>query len=434
MRDAGKVSSCFELSGVVKCWHGILAIRGRKATISRMSQTSTLRILTIIPYFAPAWAYGGPVRVAYEITQRLAARGHKMIVFTTDALNAAERVSPRHEVIHNIEVYRFPNWSNWLAWRRMFMPRGMRRMLNETMKDVDLVHLHEFRSALNTQALTGLSNSGVPFVISAHGGMPLLGRALPKRIYDAAAGERLLQEATHIHAISRMEQDQLIERGVESKRITLIPNGIDPDDHVGEVDVSAFKAQHGLPEGCPVVGYVARLNVIKGPDVLIEAFASVVKTIPDAMLMLAGPDDGMKSTLEAQIRQLGLEDCVRFTGYLSGSDRLAAYRASDVYVLPSRYDIFGITVLEALLAQTPVIVSDHCGLADVVHDAGLGRVAPGNDPAQLAEQIIDTLVNEESAREQARHARDYVFDHYHWNAIADQWETLYCSLAGERVS
>lgn len=386
-----------------------------------------LRILHIVPYYDPAWAYGGPVRAIYELTVRLAARGHEVTVCTTDAYTATTRAAPGEHTIDGVRVIRFPNLSNSLAWSRIFVPRGMRPALTRLLANADVAHLTEFRSMLNAHALPALRRSGTPYVVMPQGSLPAeLGRTSIKRVYDALVGRTLLEQASVLHALTEMERDQYLALGAHPDRIFISPNGIDVDAFNLEADVSAFKREHDIPEGRPIVGFLARLNRIKGPEFLISAFAHVLSQCPDALLVLVGPDDGQRPAVEAQIAQLGIGPSVRFIGYL-GDDRskAAAYRSFDVYVLPSRYEIQGITPLEALLNGIPVITTDRCGLTPTLVREGIGQSVAFGDEASLAASILHVLSSPAGARIAAGRGRDYVTRHFNWDALTDEWVEVY---------
>lgn len=392
-----------------------------------MNEAERLRVLHIAPYYSPAWAYGGSVRVVAELAARQAARGHAVTVATTDALDAHHRLPSGRHMVDGVAVHRFRNLSNALAWRRLFLPLGWQRGVAHLLREVDVVHLHEVRSLLNALALPALLRNGVPYVITAHGGLPPeLGRAAAKRLYDALVGRRLLSHACRLHALTEMERDQYVALGLSSQRIALISNGIDPAAFDFEVDVVAFRRRYGIPEGAPLIGFVGRLNRIKGLDFLIDAFAEVLRHRPEAILLLAGPDDGARSTLEAQVARLGLGAAVRFSGMLEGPQALAAaYRASAVYVLPSRYEMFPTTVLEALLNATPCIVTEQCGLAASLIGADAAHVVPFGDVAALAGAILHVLGDPHAARAQAERGRCYVVEHFGWETVIDRWIQTY---------
>ncbi len=388
---------------------------------------SHMRILHITPYYSPAWAYGGSTRVAYELSTRLAARGHHVSVFTTDALDASRRAPVGEHVLDGVTVRRFRNLSNRLAWRRIFVPLGFPGAISQAVPRFDVIHLHEVRSLLHAWALPSLLRHQVPYIVTPHGGLPSgLGRAALKHLYDALYGCRLLERACRLHALTDMERQQFLDRGLPPGCIDLIPNGVDSAAFDVSVDVESFKRRYDIPLDSPVVGFVGRLNAIKGLDFLIDAFAFVLAARPESILLIAGPDDGARSVLEAQIARLGIGSSVRFTGMLSGdADKAAAYRASWVYVLPSRYENLPTTVLEALLNAVPCILTDRCGLAAQLAEAGVARVVPYGDASTLAGQILTTLHDPAASRTQAERGRRYVTEHFDWESVVDRWLEVY---------
>ncbi|MBN1122099.1 MAG: glycosyltransferase family 4 protein [Anaerolineae bacterium] len=388
-----------------------------------------LHILHISPYYAPAWAFGGPVRVIYEIARRQAADGHTVAVVTTDALDSTHRAPAEWETDQGLDIYRCRNLSNFLAWRRLFFPPTMGRVISEMLPAIDVVHLHEIRSMTNALALRPLLKSGIPYIVTPHGGLPTeLGRTAYKRFFDLMWGNRLLDRAAGLHAITDMERQQYLDRGLPEDRIVVIPNGIDVDAFDIDADPDSFRRRFDIPIDAPLVGFVGRLNPIKGIDFLIDAFAEVLTHKPGAILLLAGPDDGARADLEKQVERLGIGSAVRFGGLFEGDEmRAAAYRAFDVCVLPSRYEILGITLLESLLNATPVITTDRCGLAGLLTDQDIGRVVPFGSTGDLSAAILATL-DDPSAIEQAHRGRDYVSQHLNWDAISDRWIDTYRAI------
>ena len=392
-----------------------------------------LHILHIVPYFNPAWAYGGPVRVAYELNRRLVERGHEVLVYTTDALDSTGRSPAGLQVVDGVEVRRFRNLSNQMAWNRLFVPMGFGRGLADLIRRFDVVHLHEFRTLQNVWALPSLRKHKLPYIVMPQGGLPpKLGRTAIKYLYDTFYGRPLLRGASRLHALTEMERRQYLGLGLPDARIIIIPNGIDVTAFDGEVDVVAWKQRHNIPEGKPIVLFLARLNRIKGPEFLVAAFAEALRQRPDVVLVLAGPDDGVQHEIEAQIDALGIRGAVRFVGYVSGeADKAAAYRAADVYVLPSRYEILGITLLESLLNEAPTIATDRCGLAPQLAHADVAEVVPFGDVCALADRILTILRHPEPFKAQARRGRAFVIQHFNWETLTDRWVEVYRQCVAE---
>lgn len=397
-----------------------------------MEGQALVRILHISPYFYPAWAYGGTCRAAWEVARPLAARGHTVSAHTTDALNAQQRARPPFEVVEKVAIHRARNLSNRLAWNRLFLPLTFTQGLAAACAQADVVHLHEYRSYLAAVTLPILRRTQTPFIITPQGSLPVLGRSLLKGIYDPLIGQALLHEAAGLHATSPMERDQFLEAGADATRIHLLPNGIDAEDYEQLTGPGDFRARYEIPAEVPLVLFLARINRIKGVDFLVSAFAQVAKTLPDAVLALVGPDDGYLAQVKRQVSELGLERRVRYIGYLSGSQKLQAYQAADVYVLPSTYEILGITLLEALACGAPVITTDKCGLAPTLAEAGLGTVVKFGDVSALSVELLNALQNRVGLRVAGEQRRAYVLNHFSWEKIADSWESVYAQCARKR--
>ena len=260
-----------------------------------------------------------------------------------------------------------------------------------------------------------------------HGGLPRsLGRSSYKSIFDLLWGRRLIDGATRCQALTDMERDQWLGYGVPPNRIVVVPNGIDLKAFDIPVDDAGFRRRFDIPLDAPVIGYVGRLNEIKGLDVLLDAFVPVLVRYPDAVLLLVGPDDGVRPSLEKQADRLGFAPQVRFTGLLTAdADKAAAYRTASVYVLPSRYENLPTTVLESLLNDTPAIVSDRCGFANQLSEASAATIVSYGDAEALANQIVRYLADPAAAQREVEAAHGWVQQNFDWEAVTDRWEAVY---------
>lgn len=385
-----------------------------------------MRIVHVTPYYAPAWDYGGPVRVAQAVCEGLATRGHEVTVVTTDAQDAGERVAAAEETINGVRVIRARNLSNRLAWRRAFVPMGVRRRFEEVLRRADVVHLHEARSLLNLMALRLLRQSGVPYVLTAHGSLPHhQQRGIAKRLYDALGGQALLAAACRLHAISDVEAAQYHDAGADPGRVAIIPNGIFPAEYEPRADGTVFRELLGITSDRPLVLFLSRLHPIKGVTYLLDAFADLHQRLPEVVLALVGPDDGAGAAAQRQVTALGLEDAVRFVWGTSGEMKLDAYRAADAYVLPSRFDVFSIGLVEAMAAGAPVVVSRGCALAEEVVRQQAGAVVDYADVVGLSDALFASLTHPDLSRERANRARKWVLQAYNWEQIVATMEKLY---------
>ena len=329
-----------------------------------------MRVAFVIPYFYPAWEYGGPPRSAYDLARGLADKGVDVRVLSTDTggrrrLKESEKTAgwPR------VDVRYYRNVSNYMAFRhRIFMAPGFSIDARKQFSGCDVVHVHELRSMLTVTAFRAALDLGIPYVVSPHGGLLHLGKREAKVIFDKVWGNRILRHAAAVMAVSSLEADQARSCRVEPRRTRVLPNPIRVADYEDLPDGRRFKARWRIPES-KLVLFLGRLNRIKGVDLLIRAFEGVPV---DSHLVLAGSDDGEERFLR-RIVPSSVRDRITFTGFLDREEKLSALVAADLCVVPSRDEIFGMVVLEALASETPVLLSSACGLIPELR--GLSGVA-----------------------------------------------------------
>jgi glycosyltransferase involved in cell wall biosynthesis len=220
--------------------------------------------------------------------------------------------------------------------------------------------------------------------------------------------------------------------GITEDKIEIVPNGVNLSEFDNLPRRGAFRRKHNLKNNQKVILYLGRIYWIKGLDLLANAFADISKDFSQVKLVIAGPDDGYLPRLKKRIKELRIEEKVLFTGPLYGRDKLEAYVDADVYVLPSSYEIFGITVLEACACGTPVITTDRCGMADVI-DGKAGLAVP-YDKERL-EQALEHLLSDDKMRLKfGEYGKNLVRGRFEWGVIAEQIESIYLACLSQRRS
>ena len=386
-----------------------------------------MRITFVIPYFYPAWQYGGTPRVAFELARALAARGHQIKVLTTDSggvrrLPAVKWKSP--VVVEGIEVFYFPNLSNYLAFRhRLFLPFGFARRLKAELNDCDILHIHEFRSTLAVPSYSAARKRRIPYVVSPHGGLMHLGKRRAKRMFDRLWGYSILENASVLAAVSPLEYRDALTFKVDASRIRLLPNALCPEDYEQLPERGKFKSKWGIRRK-KLILFLARLHWIKGADILVEAFARLLERHDDLHLAIAGPDDGQEHELRRMVAATRIENHVTFPGYLNEHDKREAMVDSDVLVIPSRSEVFAITALEGMMCGLPIVLSSACGLAPMPPaDCGVRLFETGKID-DLVEKLACTILQDKKDQNSAG-CRTFVAKEFSPGAIAQQAEALY---------
>lgn len=282
----------------------------------------------------------------------------------------------------------------------------------------DVLHTHGFRS--DVLGLLAARRSGLPVVTTVHG---FTGRSRRVRFYERI--QRLaMRRFDRVVSVSRSVTAILRRAGVSADRIAEIRNARTP---AGEpLDRQEARRALGLPEAGPVIGWVGRISVEKGPDVFVDAVSRCSEPVP-ALVIGDGP---ARAAVEAQIRERGAGDRIRLAGAVPDAARYL--RAFDAIIMSSRAEGTPIVLLEAMAAGVPIVSTRVGGIPDMLDDREAMLVPPG-DPGALA-AAIDRLLGDPAAAVEradlatARLARD--FDPVAW---ADAYEKLYRSVTGTRA-
>ena len=355
-----------------------------------------MNILQITKYFYPAVSFGGPVQCTYNLSKYLVNKGHKVVVYTTDALviNSKAQIKEKHFVINGIEVFYFHNVAKLYD---LFISPSMIQSLGKNIANFDVVHLHEYRTFQNL-AFYYLNRNRVPYVLSCHGeflyNKESWNRSFLRRVFERSFGKKLASDASKMLAVSEFEATQYLHGGINPNKIAVIPNGVMPADFSTVSSTSNFRKSYGIGDE-QVVLYLGRIQRYKGVDNLVKAFASISKKRIRAKLVVAGPDDdGHLETLQKLVKALDLTGRVVFTGSLNRRQVLAAYNCASVVVYVSAQEGFPIVPLEAGIMGKPLIVSDVPGL-DFVRRGMFGLTVKYGSVSQLEEALETILSNPE---------------------------------------
>lgn len=344
-----------------------------------------MKILQVIPFFTPA--RGGSVAVPYNLSKQLAELGHEVTIITTD-------FELDDKYVQSLDLVRVIPFHCMTNLGLMLYSPTMKAWLNNEIRNFDIVHMHNFRNYQNIIVYHYAKKYKIPYVIQVHGSIPLfLQKKRIKMIYDMAFGNKILTNSSRCLALSEVEFNQYKAMGVHEKNIDIIPNGIDLSKYGNLPIRGEFRNKYGLSSNDIMILYLGRLHKLKGIDLLVEAFADLVKVLDNVRLVIVGPDSGFLSVLKAQIEDLKLSDVVLLTGPLYESEKLAAYVDADLYVLPSVYEAFPVTVLEAFACGVPVVVTDRCGISDIIGSNG-GYVI-GYNKNQLCDAITKIISDNE---------------------------------------
>lgn len=384
----------------------------------------------LLPYFAPAWSYGGVVRAAYGLTAALTAEGHQITVVTTDAGNGGQRLRKLHETVNGMHVYRCRNVVPGLRRINLSSPVGMLKRLRTVLADADVLHVHELRTVENLIGIRVARQLRVPVILSPHGTIGYgAGRSAVKRMWDKIFGQWMAARVDHVVALTAFEADEVRRLWIQvgaplpEAYISVVPNGVHVDDIGEPLPREVFRAHWHIPADSPLILFLGRLHERKGIHHLIVA----LRDMPSAWLAVVGPDEGQLHSLQKLAAELQVSDRVVFTGLLDGTDKKAAFSGADILALPAIGEGLPMVVLEAMAAGLPVAISDECHLPEVI-EAGAGiRLEPliGSDMAKNLEPVLN---NPQQLARMGRAGQALVAEHFTWAAIARQVAAVYKSI------
>ena len=426
-------------ASVMEIYEDVLAKRRRaeapaapKRTTRRVPGTASLRILFVTPYYAPAWGFGGPPRVTWDLTRGLARRGHDVKVFTTDALDATHRATPRHVVFDGVEVTRFRNVSNAFAWRtKKFVPPELVPRVARAVEGFDVVHVTETRTVPTAAAFLAARRRGVPLCISAHGSLPgSTGlRGLVKQAYDSVLVHPMLAEASLLCSQTTHEAELYAQLGGRPEAIKMLPLPVDLSDFDPlPTNRDRFRSSLGIEPADRVVMFLGRLHYLKGVDILMDAVRRAQAVDGRIKLLVVGRDDGAWAGLQRHYQQEFERRSFQFVGPLYGRDRIEAYVGCDVFAItPRLWEETSLSALEAAACGRPVVLTPQAEIPGLT-EAGAGAM-PNLDPQEIADALLATL---EDGERMGAAARALVETNHTVDAVVQRLERYYldCIDAG----
>jgi glycosyltransferase involved in cell wall biosynthesis len=403
------------------------------ASAASSLQTRSMRILQVVPRYAPAWAYGGGVHMFWLLAQELVRRGHRIEVVTSDSLSRDERAERLdEEIAPGIHVRRFRNRFNAMSASLpavFYRPRDMRRGLRESMAGVDVVHMGESRGIHNLWTAQAAERAGVPLAWSAFGGLPpAFGvRGVYRRAHDVLITRRVVPRVDAFLAQTPHEKTVYMEHDAPASKIHDVPLCVDLSAYENLPQRGQLRRRLGIPGDARLVVSLARLAPVKGLDLLVEAFAMIPATASGPHLALVGWDHGFLSSLQAQVSRLGLTGRVHFPGALYKEKRFIAYVDADVFSLtPTVYEETSLAALEAAASGRATVLSPQCEVPGLA--AAGGGLVVRRDAAALAEALGGLLDDPARLGEMSRRARAHIQDNFSVKSVAEKHESVFRSL------
>lgn len=388
-----------------------------------------MKILHVAHFFYPCLSAGGVVNASYQIA-KMQARDNSVKVISSDACKKRLKFeNGRYDVdVDGIKVDYFKNISNRFKLATMLdTPLGAIFRIKNQIRDFDVVHVHEHRQTLSIIACYFARRYGIPYVVQAHGSvLPFFQKEGLKNIFDKVFGFKILHGASKVFALTEVEKEQYLKMGVEEDRIEIVPLGINIEEYSNLPEGGIFREKFNISKDDKLIIFIGRVHEIKGLDLLIDAFKELADSVSDVKLAIVGPDDGYMDALNSRIAECGLSDKVIVTGPLYKREKQEALVDCDLFVMPSKYESFTTSGLEAMACGKPLVLTKNNHIHDWV-DGSVG-LACDDDKMSLKDAMAEVLFDEELSKKFGMNGRRLIQEKYNWDMINEQILNIYESI------
>ncbi|UCC94673.1 MAG: glycosyltransferase [Candidatus Omnitrophota bacterium] len=389
-----------------------------------------MKVLHVVPSYIPAYRYGGSITATHSLCKALADKGVEVSVFTTNIDGDTVLDVPTHHPQNRdgIQVTYYP-----VSFMRPYCySRGLSGALKENLKQFNIIHIHSVYLYPTFIAAYWCRRYQKPYILNPFGALDpsmikLKGR-IKKTLYIKFIESRTIKSAQRIHVASAYEKERLYALGFRVPT-AIIPVGLNMSESYDACALPDFlEEEYPLLKGKKKVLFLGRLHPKKGCDILASAFKMIIERTKDVYLVIAGSGSASYlKKIKGLFRKIGIDRHVFFTGMLLGEKKLSAFYHSDIFVLPSYGENFGVAALEAMAAKLPVVITNCVGLSPDVEEYRAGTVIEP-DSLSVATAIMNLLENAPLRESMGQNGKRLVEERFTWDHVADKAIKVYEEL------
>ncbi|NET08747.1 MAG: glycosyltransferase [Merismopedia sp. SIO2A8] len=422
------------------------------------SRDRPLKIVQIIPSISVV--YGGPSQMIRGFSQALAAQGASVTILTTDSNGDSGQAPldvpldcPVDQDGYTIRYFRCS------PFKRYKFSAGLLRWLYDHAHDFDLAHIHALFSPVSSLAAAIARHRNLPYILRPLGTLDpadLKKKRHLKRLYATLLERPNMAAAAGLHFTSSQENQTSERFGTQAPGF-VIPLGVTPpsqplnsfstDTQIhrqhstsqsmpspfqegnGSIQHPTSETQHPKSK-VPTLLFMSRIAPKKGLDLLLPALENLVANGQKFHFVLAGSnpqDPNYEKAVGDRIQTSSIGPYTTITGFVEGEQKATLLQQADLFVLPSYYENFGISVAEAMVAGTPVVISDQVHIAKDVQHSQSGWIC-SCDVGSLTMQLLAAIQNPEQRQQRGTNAQRFAKENYSWDAIAQQTLEVYHSI------
>lgn len=388
-----------------------------------------MNILHVISNLSPR--SGGPAKVVLEVSKELATCGHKITIFSIR--NPEEMIpNPGGSEGNDSEPPGFGGFGriqlfDCVGPRNYGYSPSLTTQLVREIASFDILHLHGLWTYPTWTASRIAKKFGVPYVIRPCGMLDRYSMShhpIRKKIYYELIEKENLKNAAAVHFTSE-EECRRSDAELFRDRIVVIPLGVNLEDYRQPPEKGEFRNKYPHLKDQKIILFLGRLSFKKGLDLLICAFSELLKKMGQVHCVIAGPDDeNYGRHVKRWIREEKIENHVTILGFQDRKAKTELFRDCDLFCLPSHQENFGLSVVEAMAAGLPVVISEHVNLFREIKEAGAGLVTP-LESHELASALLALLSNDALRQSMGKRGKRLVEEHYQWSQVAQAWLNTY---------
>jgi glycosyltransferase involved in cell wall biosynthesis len=364
---------------------------------------------------------GGTSDFIYKICKAQAKAGLKPTVLSGSYAFDQELANSLDGVDFHVE-------KTYLHKQGFSLMPGLVLWCRNNLHQYDVVHMHVYRTFQNLVLYYYCRKYNIPYVMDAHGSVPYFTKKnFIKKIFDKFIGKSILKNANVLLAETEVGEDEYInlDKTINKNKIIILSPPFDTDEYLKLPKKGDFRKKYNISLDEKVISFLGRVHYIKGNDFLIKGFSEFAKCNQNSKLVIIGPDDGHMVKCKEIVNNLGIKDRVIFTGFLGGEYKNSALVDSDIVVQLSRQEQGAWAPLEAVLCETPIVVTRHTGTGEDIKRLNAGYLVDFDDVNGLSDIFINIFDNYDLAMEKTLKAKQYIEQHLSFNYRVREYTDIY---------
>jgi glycosyltransferase involved in cell wall biosynthesis len=395
-----------------------------------------LKILHVTPHYEPAFEMGGVVRSVSLLCRGLVESGQEVTVFTTNnnRLGKTLDVPANQEVdVGGVKVWYFP--TKFLN-KKFFYSPGLGEACYKKMHTFDLLHLTSFWCYPGIPAGNAARHYNIPYIMSTRGTLDpysLKQGWLKKKLYTNLFDRKNLQSAAAIHYTAELERERSHTFNKLKNPSFVVPNPLPVNEVTDLPNKENAREYFFLPQDAQVISFVGRLHRRKALNLLIQSYTKLAPLLNNNLfVMIAGPDDGDEARLRDIVIKNGLNDKVKFLGFVDAKKRGFVLKASDLFWFATYPgENFGHSAVEAMAAGVPVILSEYVGIYQEVLQDDAGIIV-SHDSEDIVKKVVELITNNERKMKMSENAKKSAQRYEQNHVVSLMLKTYQDVLTGQR--